>query len=356
MGFMDIVKGVGKTIYEATPFDNAYRAATEAFSPIYGGKPDWGKVGKESAIGAAEAALAIMGGGAGVKAAQAAAQTAGRKLTAREIAKASASGALSPGRLPAQYFPAGRVGRALATVGGPVGPIGAGVLLGLDKFADRFFGDDEAKATGVFGKSLGPLAAGTGAAGTGAAGTAGTAGVPGTGTVGTTGTTGTAGTGAAGTTGQARIPGGLVGLTPDQVEALAMQERELQRQYDELLNQFALNETQGRQQEAALRGAARREAAGSGQDLATQLAIAGLEESPAPAIAAEQIIGGRQRAQEAAAVRSLADLLAQLESGRTTAASELTKGRTTVAQRRKQAQIANTLAEQIRMYEMFGGL
>ena len=350
MGFMDIVKGVGKTIYEATPFDNAYRAATEAFSPIYGGKPDWGKVGKESAIGAAEAALAIMGGGAGVKAAQAAAQTAGRKLTASEIAKAAARGTLAPGRLPTTAFRGGAPVRAAATIFGPVGPIGAVGLMGAGALMDRFGGSSPAQATGT------TRTPGTGAAGTGAAGTAGTAGVPGTGTVGTTGTTGTAGTGAAGTTGQASIPGGLVGLTPDQVEALAMQERELQRQYDELLNQFALNETQGRQQEAALRGAARREAAGSGQDLATQLAIAGLDESPAPAIAAEQIIGGRQRAQEAAAVRSLADLLAQLESGRTTAASELTKGKTTVAQRRKQAQIANTLAEQVRMYEMFGGL
>ena len=349
--FKSTAKGVGKTIYQATPFDNAYRMGEQLFAPVYGGKTNWKKAGKEAAIGAVEAGLLVSGGGAGVKAAQAAASTAGKQLTARQILGAFGRGALAPGRLPTTAFRGGAPVRAAATIFGPVGPIGAVGLMGAGALMDRFGGSSPAQATGT------TRTPGTGAtAQPSAADFAPGAGTAGTGTVGTTGTTGTAGTGAAGTTGQARIPGGLVGLTPDQVEALAMQERELQRQYDELLNQFALNETQGRQQEAALRGAARREAAGSGQDLATQLAIAGLEESPAPAIAAEQIIGGRQRAQEAAAVRSLADLLAQLESGRTTAASELTKGRTTVAQRRKQAQIANTLAEQIRMYEMFGGL
>jgi hypothetical protein len=144
-------------------------------------------------------------------------------------------------------------------------------------------------------------------------------------------------------------------LTPEQIIALAQQERELQNQYDTLLNALSLQETQGRQAESATRGAARREAAGTGQDIATQLAIAGLDTSPAPAIAGRQITGGRQQAEEMSAIKTLTDLLAEIQSGRTSASTQLAMGKTNVARGRAQAQIGNTLAEQLRLYGLFGG-
>jgi len=150
--------------------------------------------------------------------------------------------------------------------------------------------------------------------------------------------------------------GSLSPLTPEQIQALALQERELQSQYDALLNALTLQETQARQAEGAARGAARREAVGSRQDFATQLAAAGLDTSPAPAIAVGQITGSRQQAQEMAAARSLLDILAEAEAKRVGAKAQLAQGKTGVERARIEQQTANTLADQLRLYEQLGGL
>jgi hypothetical protein len=117
-----------------------------------------------------------------------------------------------------------------------------------------------------------------------------------------------------------------------------------------------LQETQARQAEGAARGAARREAVGSRQDFATQLAAAGLDTSPAPAIAVGQITGSRQQAQEMAAARSLLDILAEAEAKRVGAKAQLAQGKTGVERARIEQQTANTLADQLRLYEQLGGL
>jgi len=150
-------------------------------------------------------------------------------------------------------------------------------------------------------------------------------------------------------------PGGLVGLTPDQTYDISMQERELQRQYDELLNQLALAEKQAKANTASTRYGIQREAAGTGQDLATQLAAAGLDFSPASAIGAEQLVQGSRAQQESAAVKSLADFIAQLQQQRTQAAGDLRRNKLFLRGDIGRQQIANTIGNIDSYYGMLGG-
>jgi len=326
-------KWLGRQIYESTPIDNVGRAYGAARSG------DWGKFAKEVGIGTVEGLALALGGGAALRAGGGLAN-----LGARQASKQFVKGAFLPGRLPSTAFSGGKPARALAAIAGPVTPIGAVGLGGLNLFLDRRTGQTAAGGPQV---PLGSRTPGTPATGTltgsasGMAGSGAGAGMAGAG----------AGSGGSGPS----VRGGLVGLTPEQISVIAMQERALQREYDDLMNQFLLQERQGRQEEGVVRSAARREAAGAAQDLGTQLAASGLGLSPASAISAEESVARARQQQEAAAIRGLSDILAQIESGRTSAKSNLRKGKTSVKQARKEAQIANTLAQQAAFYNMFGG-
>jgi hypothetical protein len=152
------------------------------------------------------------------------------------------------------------------------------------------------------------------------------------------------------------IAGGtLAPLTPEQIEAIASQERAAQRQYDNLLNQYLLQERQGRQGQEAAVGQARREAAGQQQDISTQLAALGMDVSPGSALSGETAVFQGQQAREAASIRNLADILAQAASGRTVARSDLEAALGAVNKERVTMQTANTQANLDRYLSMIAG-
>jgi hypothetical protein len=152
------------------------------------------------------------------------------------------------------------------------------------------------------------------------------------------------------------IAGGtLAPLTPEQIEAIASQERAAQRQYDNLLNQYLLQERQGRQGQEAAVGQARREAAGQQQDISTQLAALGMDVSPGSALSGETAVFQEQQAREAASIRNLADILAQAASGRTVARSDLESALGAVNKERVTMQTANTQANLDRYLSMIAG-
>lgn len=160
-------------------------------------------------------------------------------------------------------------------------------------------------------------------------------------------------TGASGVAGAA--PGGLVGLTPDQTYQIAMQDRLLQKQYDELLNQLALQEKQATLDTATSRYGIQREAATSGQDLATQLAAAGMDFSPASAIGAEQLVQGNRVQQEAAASKNLADILSQIKQAKVKAKGDMDLGKLLNQIDRGRQQVSNTIANVGGYYNRIGG-
>lgn len=161
----------------------------------------------------------------------------------------------------------------------------------------------------------------------------------------TTGTSGVAGA----------APGGLVGLTPDQTYQIAMQDRLLQKQYDELLNQLALQEKQATLDTATSRYGIQREAATSGQDLATQLAAAGMDFSPASAIGAEQLVQGNRIQQEAAASKNLANILSEIKQAKVKAKGDMDLGKLLNQIDRGRQQVSNTIANVGGYYNRIGG-
>lgn len=163
-------------------------------------------------------------------------------------------------------------------------------------------------------------------------------------------------TAAAGTAGAAgAAAGGLVGLSPEDTYQFAMQERALQKQYDDLLNELALQEQQGTLNTATSRYGIQREAAGAGQDVATQLAAAGLDFSPASAIGAEQLVQGARAQQEAAAAKNLADLIAEIQKQKTQAKGGLDISKLLLKGDIGRQRIANTIGNINSYYDMFGG-
>ena len=150
-------------------------------------------------------------------------------------------------------------------------------------------------------------------------------------------------------------PGGLVGLSPDQTYQFAMQERVLQKQYDDLLNQLALDEKRATADTATARYGIQREAAGAGEDLAGQLASAGLDFSPASAIGAEQLVQGGRAQQEAAATKNLADLIADFQKKKTQGKSNMDIGKLLNQIDIGRQRVSNTIGNVGNYYSRIGG-
>jgi hypothetical protein len=145
-------------------------------------------------------------------------------------------------------------------------------------------------------------------------------------------------------------------LSPEQLQMQLENERLLQKEYDNLLNQLALSEKQSTLDAASARYGIQREAAGSSQDLARQLAIAGLDESPSSAISAEQMVQGRRTSQEASVAKNLADLIAQIQQQRVQAGSDRELGLLQLKQQADQNRILNTRDYLIDQYQNYGGV
>jgi len=111
----------------------------------------------------------------------------------------------------------------------------------------------------------------------------------------------------------------LAPLTPEQLNETGQDLVELEQVYQDALNQYGLSEKQGRQGYVQDVQGARRQAAGSAEDLAGQLAAAGLDISPAAAFSAGQMTDAPRMARETSARKTLDQLLAEITKGRTQA-------------------------------------
>lgn len=152
------------------------------------------------------------------------------------------------------------------------------------------------------------------------------------------------------------VPGGLMPLSPEEIQYYADQERMLQREYDNLMNQLLLSEKQANLDAASARYGIQREATGSELDLGAQMAAAGIDDSPAAAIAAEQLVQGKRSSQEAGVAKNLADLIAQIQQNRVQAGSDKALGLLQLKAQQDQNRIRNTRDYLFGQYENYGGM
>ena len=114
----------------------------------------------------------------------------------------------------------------------------------------------------------------------------------------------------------------LAPLTPEQLNATGQDLVELEQVYQDALNQYGLAEKRGQQGYVQDVQGARRRAAGSAQDLASQLAASGMDISPAAAFGAGQMTNAPRMARETSARKTLDQLLAEITTGRTQARTQ----------------------------------
>ena len=148
----------------------------------------------------------------------------------------------------------------------------------------------------------------------------------------------------------------LAPLTTEQEEQLATQNRQLEAEYARLAAAFTKQDAEARAAEQQARGLAQNIAAGESQNLRTQLASIGMDESPGPAIVGQESIAAQSTAQQAAARGSLSQLLAQIEADKAKAEAQKLLGQTDLEKVRNQLRISNSLANLQSMFEQFGEL
>jgi len=148
----------------------------------------------------------------------------------------------------------------------------------------------------------------------------------------------------------------LAPLTTAQEEQLATQNRQLEAEYARLAAAFTKQDAEARAAEQQARGLAQNVAAGESQNLRTQLASIGMDESPGPAIVGQESIAAQSTAQQAAARGSLSQLLAQIEADKAKAEAAKLLGQTDLEKVKNQLRIGNSLANLQSMYEQFGEL
>lgn len=147
----------------------------------------------------------------------------------------------------------------------------------------------------------------------------------------------------------------LGALTPDQLDQVAMQRRQLQSQSDLLDAAFTQQSAQGRAAQEQADMLARNVAAGESQNLATNLANIGMDLSPVSAIVGGEGISNTQAQQQAQANRTLAELLGQIEAGRAKQQSDYSLGLTQLEKLKQLMRIQNTMGQQQAMYDQLGG-
>jgi hypothetical protein len=164
-----------------------------------------------------------------------------------------------------------------------------------------------------------------------------------------------AGAGTGSSSGAAAGKLGLLGLDPDQLAQTGEGLTSLEKMYQDALNQYTLAEQQGQQGYTQSVQGARRQATGVEQDLASQLAAAGLDISPSSAFAAGQVANAPRQAQETAARKTLDQLLAQITTGRTQARTKRDTDKLMINRLINDYRIKNTLAAQQAGYGAMGG-
>jgi len=146
----------------------------------------------------------------------------------------------------------------------------------------------------------------------------------------------------------------LGALTPEQLEQVAGKRRELQSQYDLLNAAFTKQTAEGKAAQEQADMLARNIGAGETQNLATNLAAIGMDLSPGAAIVGQEGISNTQAQQQAQARRTLADLLAEIESGRAKQQSEYLTGLTELEKIKQLMRIQNTMEQQRAAYDQLG--
>jgi len=400
LSFEDMLKGAGRSLYESTPFDNVANMTRAAVAG------NWGEAAKQLGYGAFDTALWLVPGGAAVKGAAGAGKlglrAAAKQLGAKQAGKLFLKGAIAPSNK-ALVPGLGKTARLGLGIYGPTGVKGlaAGQLLGptLGKIAENptgaqllsagmnvaspilstvgnipVVGDAASLAWKLALKDVKPEAPTGGSTVNVAYGA--NASAPASSSTPSGGYGSSAAewrrkeeydSGIAKAQAEAAqdippidvspvAPGGLMPLSPEQMQTMLENERLLQKEYDNLLNQLALSEKQSTLDAASARYGIQREAAGSSQDLARQLAIAGLDESPSSAISAEQMVQGRRTSQEASVAKNLADLIAQIQQQRVQAGSDRELGLLQLKQQADQNRILNTRDYLIDQYQNYGGV
>jgi hypothetical protein len=148
----------------------------------------------------------------------------------------------------------------------------------------------------------------------------------------------------------------LGALSPEQLQQVGDKRRELQRQYDLLTASFTKREAEGKQAKEASDALAANIAAGESQNLATNLGALGMDLSPVSAIVGQEGISNVQTQQQAQASRTLADLLAEIESGKARQKSEFDVGTTELDKFMQLLRIQNTLEQQANSYNQMEGI
>lgn len=391
----DLKKNIWDPFYESTPFDNVAKMTRAAVAG------DWGEAAKQLGYGAFDTALWLVPGGGAVKGAAGAGKiglrAAAKQLGAKQAGKLFLRGAISPtnkalvpglskgARLALGFYgPVGPIGllgnAALNPVLGAVGQTEAGRrLVGTGMNAVSALGNVPVigdAATAAWKLALKDVAPQSPTAVTGVSYGANASGPM-------YNTTPSRPTVAEASAADKRIydeyyssrvgaqqaaeeipsmgapttaPGGLMPLSPEEIQYYADQERMLQREYDNLMNQLLLSEKQANLDAASARYGIQREATGSELDLGAQMAAAGIDDSPAAAIAAEQLVQGKRSSQEAGVAKNLADLIAQIQQNRVQAGSDKALGLLQLKAQQDQNRIRNTRDYLFGQYENYGGM
>jgi hypothetical protein len=405
LNFGNMLKGAGRQLYESTPFDNVANMTRAAVAG------NWGEAAKQLGYGAFDTALWMVPGGAAVRGAAGAGKlglrAAAKQLGTKQAGKLFLRGAIAPGNkalVPGLnkatrfglgfYGPMGVKGLAATQLLNPVlgevakNPTGAQLLSAGMNAASPIFstvgnipvvGDAASLAWKLAMKDIMPEATTNSSAVNMAYGA--NASAP------TSTSTPSSGYGTSAAEVRRKeeddkrkaaegaydsgiaaaqkdnippinvpqAPGGLQPLTPEQMQMMLEQERALQREYDNLLNQLSLSEKQGNLDAVSSRYGIQREASGSAVDMASKLAMLGMDESPASAIGAEQMVQGRRTSQEASVAKNLADLIAQIQQQRVQAGSSKDLGLLRLKQQADQNRISNTRDYLYNQYENYGG-
>lgn len=144
-------------------------------------------------------------------------------------------------------------------------------------------------------------------------------------------------------------------LTPDQQSQYGEETSAINRLYKQTLADIAQEQEQGQLGYARVGQAAQRQAAGSAQDIASQMAASGLADSPAAAFGAEQMVQAPLVRQRQANRLNLDQLLSQLQKQKTQAGTAMDMSKVGLNRLIAAQRAANTASQVNAGYQNFLG-
>ena len=147
----------------------------------------------------------------------------------------------------------------------------------------------------------------------------------------------------------------LLPLTPDQQSQYGEEMSAINNLYKQTLAQLAQEGEQGQLDYARVGQSAQRQAAGSAQDIASQMASSGLADSPASAFGAEQMVQAPLVQQRQANRLNLNQLLAQIQKQKTQAGTAMDMSKVGLNRLIAAQRAANTASQVNAGYQNFLG-